>query len=176
MHTHTPCLRRPLTKPRPTIHSANHRLEMSSTTPFRELPGRAKVVLPPWELKKDKQEVKYTLKTCRGVPQNWVHDVSACCQYCFCGLCLCDLRLGDLLSLAVGCGERGRGRGVRGILRRAERSDEKAVVYSTTAALCKILISSLQQVADIQHNTPIDDGSYPFATAPMRADLVWVVS
>lgn len=49
---------------------------MSTTTPFRDLPGRPKVVLPKWELRKDKEEVTYTLKTCRGIPQNCVHDVS----------------------------------------------------------------------------------------------------
>ncbi|CAB1104592.1 AST [Ectocarpus sp. CCAP 1310/34] len=47
---------------------------MSSTTPFRELGGRAKVSLPAWELRKDKEEVKYVLKVCRGVPQNDAHD------------------------------------------------------------------------------------------------------
>lgn len=53
-------------------------LDMSTTTPFRELAGRSKVVLPAWELRKDKEEVKYVLKVCRGVPQNDTHDVSVC--------------------------------------------------------------------------------------------------
>lgn len=69
------------TRPLTTTCVANHRLEMSTTTPFRELPGRAKAVLPAWGLKKDKEEVTYTLKKCRGVPQNCIHDVSTCCQY-----------------------------------------------------------------------------------------------
>ncbi|CAM9817820.1 unnamed protein product [Ectocarpus sp. 8 AP-2014] len=47
---------------------------MSTTTPFRELAGRAKVVLPTWELRKEKEEVKYVLNVCRGVPQNDAHD------------------------------------------------------------------------------------------------------
>lgn len=51
---------------------------MSPTTPFRELAGRSKVVLPTWELRKEKEEVKYVLKMCRGVPQNDTHDVSVC--------------------------------------------------------------------------------------------------
>lgn len=54
---------------------------MSTTTPFRELPGRAKIVLPEWELKQV-NDVKYVLKTCRGVPQNCVHDVSASTSCC----------------------------------------------------------------------------------------------
>lgn len=83
--THTPkSVSVALTTPLPSICVANYRLEMSTTTPFRELPGRAKAVLPGWELKKDKEEVTYTLNKCRGVPQNCVHDVSACCL-CYCG-------------------------------------------------------------------------------------------
>lgn len=55
---------------------------MSTSTPFRELPGRGKIALPEWELKKDK-DVVYFLKTIRGVPQHCFYDVSAesfsCC-------------------------------------------------------------------------------------------------
>lgn len=34
--------------------------------------------MPTWELRKEKEEVKYVLKVCRGVPQNDAHDVSVC--------------------------------------------------------------------------------------------------
>lgn len=74
---------------------------MSTTTPFRELPGRAKGVLPAWELRKDKEEVTYTLKSCRGLPQNCVHDVSACCKS-YRGLLLYDNSdLSDLVPAVV---------------------------------------------------------------------------
>eukprot|EP00904_Undaria_pinnatifida_P001158 jgi/Undpi1/11042/HiC_scaffold_30.g13342.m2 len=43
-----------------------------TSTPFRELPGRAKVVLPKWT--PAKEEVTYKLGPCRGVQQNPVHD------------------------------------------------------------------------------------------------------
>lgn len=75
---------------------------MSTTTPFRELPGRAKVTLPAWELRKDKEEVTYTLKKCRGVPQNCVHDVSApACGQHYCELLPHDLGLSDLVAVVV---------------------------------------------------------------------------
>lgn len=52
---------------------------MSSETvtkmPFRELPGRAKVVLPKWSPQPE-EDVTYSVNMCRGVPQNVVHDVS----------------------------------------------------------------------------------------------------
>ena len=51
-------------------------LEMSSSASFRDLPARAKVILPPWELRADKEEVTYNLRSCRGVLQNCAHDVS----------------------------------------------------------------------------------------------------
>ncbi len=53
-------------------------LEMSTMTPFRDLPARAKAVLPPWELTQDKEEVQYKLTSCRGVTQNSFHEVSTC--------------------------------------------------------------------------------------------------
>ena len=56
-----------------------------TSTPFRELPGRAKVVLPKWT--PAKEEVTYKLGPCRGVQQNPVHDVSADFDYV---LLLCD--------------------------------------------------------------------------------------
>lgn len=43
--------------------------------PFRESPGRAKVVLPKWTPQPE-QDVTYRLNMCRGVPQNVLHDVS----------------------------------------------------------------------------------------------------
>lgn len=60
-----------------------------TSTPFRELPGRPRVVLPKWTASKN-EEITYSLKTCRGVQQNVVHDVSA-----------------DVLTGTAACGGRG---------------------------------------------------------------------
>lgn len=70
---------------------------MSSAAPFRDLPARAKAVLPPWELRKDKEEVAYKLNTCRGLPQNNFHDVSASSIEVH--LLLCTPPLGCVLRL-----------------------------------------------------------------------------
>lgn len=101
---------------------------MSTTTPFRELPGRAKGVLPAWELRKDKEEVTYTLNKCRGVPQNCVHDVSARCRLLLCVASSCVILVWVVwwLWLLFLWGERKRTRCTRRSAWREKRSDGRA--------------------------------------------------
>lgn len=85
---------------------------MSTTTPFRELPARAKAGLPAWELRKDKEEVTYKLKKCRGVMQNNIHEVSLLPVSTIADFSLYDVGLGYVAVVVVvdSCEERVRGR------------------------------------------------------------------
>lgn len=62
--------------------------EAVTKVPFREFPGRAKVVLPEWTPQPEK-DVTYNLNICRGVPQNVGHDVS-----CMAGLKIYGVLMG----------------------------------------------------------------------------------